>query len=146
MPYLRMHRIDHPDWAAHCTQYVSEDFDFRVLKAITQQAAFIEKIVVSAIDDYIAAETESSAFPLKRRMSGEYYLSNSAFWAAMPDSHEQNSGQIKQYRFSVMVHCLEKPEYVPGPDLDYLGLEVHFSWDSQNQTIVFHGDVDSSSI
>lgn len=143
---VSMRRIDCPAWAKPPQKTVADDFDRLVLELIEHQRPHIEQFIEKVVNQYIQTESSELQFPEENRLSGEFYLSDWSFWVRQPNRYESKHGIVDEYRFSVMIHCLEKPNFTPIENRDYLGLEVHMSWDKESERIVFRGDVDSSSI
>ena len=140
MTQLLMHQIEPPKWSREPIHEVNGDFDLAVLDQIFKHLAMVLEQVQRAVQAYLDEEPDDELFPRKERMSGEFYPGDISFQL------QASQTGTPVHRFSIQARCLEKQEYVPTPDRDYLGLEVHFVWDPLTCSAVFEGDVDSSSI
>ena len=135
-----MRLIEPPNWSRAAIYAVDADFDPAVVEQILQHLPVVPEQLQRAVQTYLDETPDEGLFPLKERMTGEFYAGDLSFHL-----HASETG-APVHRFSILARCLEKQEYVPTPDRDYLGLEVHFVWSAPTHSAIFEGDVDSSSI
>lgn len=142
--------IPTPDWATPLEMNIDLAFPAGKYSRLLAQREDILAIVCEAVQAYVdrlsvPADREPLSFPVPSRLSGRYYLAAESYWVN-DEPWFQCVGRSREYRFSFLVHCLELPSQSGQPEQDYLGLEVHFTWEPAAGQFIHHGDVDSSCI
>jgi hypothetical protein len=147
---LKLIRIPTPDWATPFERTADPAFPETELPRVLAQHDKILGIVQDAVQTYInehAADiaNDPQGFPLLERLSGEYYISDEAYWVNDQPWFER-VGRHREYRFAVMTHLLAHAAESNSPGRDYCGLQVQFSWHPEKDRFEFSGDVDQFSI
>ena len=142
MASLTLIPVPVPDWARPYSPSISPDFGEANVRAISQYKHILLDTLHAAVAEYLDALSPEQTFPDKTQLSGEYYIADQAYWLSRHPN--PMARQEPAHRFSFMVHLLQTTS--PIADRDYLGLEVHFVWDSRSQQVIFHGDIDQSAI
>jgi hypothetical protein len=138
-----------PSWARPFERSVDDEFGQAEFEELQKQYGSVLQMVHEAIQAYVddsalTFESEDVGFPSRNRMTGEYYIGVESYWVN-DEPWFAAVGRSREYRFSLMAHCLEHPFMPDQEDRDYLGLEVHFIWIPAEMRFEFLG-VDSSSI
>ena len=138
--------IPSPDWARETSVSVADKFGHGEYERLSVQRQEVLDTVQRAVqqyvnDDALTSDGDDGLFPQRQKLTSEYYISGEHYWV-YTEQRPPHRGE-RQYRFSLMTRCLEKPrhENQQDSDADYLGLEVHFEWQPDEQTVVFYGDV-----
>ena len=141
MTALRMTRIDPPARARPLARHVDPLFDALILQAITRQLPDALLQAHTLIQRDMDERPDGAAFPCKHKMTGDYYIAEHRF-----DTCTDPCTSEVAHHFSLMARCLEKTWHAQQTDWDYLGLEVHFTWNTVRAQLEATGDVDSSAI
>jgi hypothetical protein len=149
---IPMRLIPHPPWAHPFSRSVDERFgDDHLQPALAQRESILNEVhqaVQAYIDDRsLTFDTAAEGFPARDRLTGEYYIA-SEHYHVNDEPWFPRVGRSKEYRISILVHCLEhlSHPHETVSDQDYLGLDIHFDWLPDRGTFAYHGDIDSSSI
>ena len=142
--------IPAPVWARPFERSIDPNFGELECAKILKDYESVIEVFCAAIqgyinDDSLTYELSEQGFPVRGRLTGEYYIASESYWVSYEPWFER-VGRSREYRFSIHAHCLEHKRSKIIDDQDYLGLEVHFTWDCQIGQFFHHGDVDSSSI
>ncbi len=142
---MKMTRIATPAYASTREVKIYPAFGEDEYRRVMEQRDWVLQTFDQAVQTYIddGAYPEREMFPSLTRLNGEYYLDLEGYWVNDEEWYPR-IGRSKEYRFSLMAHCLEHRKL--SEDQDYLGLEVHFTWLPETGSIAYTDDVDSSSI
>lgn len=142
MTILLMKRIAVPGWARPFATDIDAEFGAQLHQAAQSQMAEIHVAAHRLVQRYVDEVADGTPFPDKRRMTGDYYVSEMRYDVSRTDCFPEAG----EHRLSLFARCLEYPFAQQQTDLDYLGLEVHFLWSEERARFDATGDIDSSSI
>ena len=146
---LKMRRIPVPDWAKPFTATVGKDFGDQEVGRFSAHRDEVRKIVQNAVekyvnDDKVVSVGEQHFFPEQKKLTGDYYIASEDYYVRQERGLRHSAE--RQLVLNVRVCCLEKPWIESQTDFDYLGLELFFLWEPKQQTFLYTGDIESSSI
>lgn len=145
-----MNAIDVPGWARPPTWEIDASLSEKERRSFEVEISAILTTVEEAVQRYIddpkrTFDSGKEGFPSRDRLSGEFYIS-CVSCRVLEEPWFERVGRRREVRVAVMCHCLEHAFYPGQVERDYLGLEVHFSYDASSSKFVHFGDVDSSTI
>jgi hypothetical protein len=131
-----MRSIPTPDWARKPKTKVGADaqpavelFETRMVEV----REFLQKEVEDFVNDPDQCFlNEDDGFPVKERLSGQYYLSDIRYQKVF--CYERI-----QYQMWVMIRCLENQWIANQTDFDYLGLEAILILSDDSEVLEFDG-------
>ncbi len=116
---FRMVRIEPPEWATQPDLNIAS-VKVAEFSKIQQFRSKMLQTVHNEIEHYVNDDglvfcDNSESFPLRRRLTGSYYIGSESYFAHRnPD----------WFQISIKCHCTEPPKKGVERDDDYLGLEV----------------------
>ena len=131
-------KIDIPSWARDANEEakgLSQDEYYTLQNKMDLLLKIVNDKVTEYLNDPDFVCYDNDGFPVISKMTGEYYISDKLYYRR-PDN-----GLI---HVSIMTHFLEKQCIENQNDFDYLGLEVHITFN--DEWTISSIDVDSSSI
>lgn len=145
-----MKAIETPKWAWPIELKVDPRICKDERRSLISGKGAVLSLATKAVQQYVedpllTFDSHEIGFPCLNRLTGEFYIARVAVGISI-EPESDNLLMRRELHISVMCHCLESALNDGQKNSDYLGLEVHLSFDPALKQFAHNGDVDSSSI